>query len=326
MKNIKLQFAVLIISVLFSIPSTHAFAGVPDTTPPVLTLNGAVAMTINAGDIYTDLGATAVDDIDGDITPNINIYDNVFDTTILGDHVVTYKVVDSSGNSSFITRTVTVVPIIPPPPTSTVKLLIRIGDTIIYQDKIDLPPAGTVTVTDDTGIDHAVDADSVLGLLSIVDKNSDAFSLSDLKYYDSFGAFYLKCILPTAGENTCDNWQYSIEGTIPWQSIDTATISDGQHIGIYFGSPYKIILDPATITTTGSTTVTAEQYDYQTNTWSVRTGVTIGVTQPDPNNPWSPTEIQTSVVDANGQTIFNGLAEGSYNVGVQNDYYLPTET
>src|SRR3989344_8452564 len=78
--------------------------------------------------------------------------------------------------------------------TSTETLLIRNGDTTIYQGIVDLPPAGVVDIADNTGATHSVDADSVLGLLYSIDQTSDAFSISDLQYYSSFGSFYLKCI------------------------------------------------------------------------------------------------------------------------------------
>ena len=44
---------------------------VVDTTVPVITLTGANPQVIEAGDPYTELGATATDNYDGDITPSI---------------------------------------------------------------------------------------------------------------------------------------------------------------------------------------------------------------------------------------------------------------
>ena len=40
----------------------------PDTTPPVITVVGANPLTLTEGDPYTDPGATASDDVDGDLT------------------------------------------------------------------------------------------------------------------------------------------------------------------------------------------------------------------------------------------------------------------
>ena len=43
----------------------------PDTTKPVITLLGDANVTLIVGDTYTDVGARAIDDIDGNITSNI---------------------------------------------------------------------------------------------------------------------------------------------------------------------------------------------------------------------------------------------------------------
>ena len=57
-------------------------------------------MTIEVGSTYTDLGATALDNYDGDITTNITIEEGSLniDTCILGTYTIKYNVVDSSGN------------------------------------------------------------------------------------------------------------------------------------------------------------------------------------------------------------------------------------
>ena len=43
----------------------------PDVTIPVITLLGEAEVSLELGSTYTDAGATAVDNIDGDITANI---------------------------------------------------------------------------------------------------------------------------------------------------------------------------------------------------------------------------------------------------------------
>jgi len=43
----------------------------PDTTPPVITLTGEAVVSIEVGSTYVDGGATASDNVDGDITSNI---------------------------------------------------------------------------------------------------------------------------------------------------------------------------------------------------------------------------------------------------------------
>ncbi len=79
-----------------------------DTIPPVLRLNGEVNMTLIVGDNYTDAGATAIDNIDGNITDNIVTLGEV-DTTTVGTYNINYDVSDTAGNMAIpIKRTIKV--------------------------------------------------------------------------------------------------------------------------------------------------------------------------------------------------------------------------
>lgn len=80
----------------------------PDTAAPVITLIGAASMTLTEGDTYSEPGATAVDDVDGDVSADIIIAGSV-NTAVPGTYQLTYNVSDSSGNDAVeATRTVTV--------------------------------------------------------------------------------------------------------------------------------------------------------------------------------------------------------------------------
>jgi len=80
---------------------------VVDTTPPTLTLVGNTLVIVEAGDTYTDAGATAVDIVDGNLTSSITTTNDV-NTSQPGDYNVTYTVQDSSGNEANATRVVRV--------------------------------------------------------------------------------------------------------------------------------------------------------------------------------------------------------------------------
>ena len=81
----------------------------PDTTAPVITLLGPASLTIQIGEVYTDAGATASDDTDGDVTDKITVTGDDFDTNIAGTYTVKYNVSDAAGNAATeVTRTVTV--------------------------------------------------------------------------------------------------------------------------------------------------------------------------------------------------------------------------
>ena len=81
---------------------------VVDTIAPVITLVGDATVTVQVGDTYTDAGATATDNYDGDLTSSIVVTGSV-DTSTIGTYTVTYNVSDASGNAAdSVTRTVNV--------------------------------------------------------------------------------------------------------------------------------------------------------------------------------------------------------------------------
>ncbi|MBU0612359.1 terpene cyclase/mutase family protein [Patescibacteria group bacterium] len=206
---------------------------------------------------------------------------------------------------------------------SDVNLTIRDGNTIVFSDIIPFP-AQTVELNDIDGNPHTIDEGSVLAVLNDADVMSPDFSISNLTYYSSFGSLYLKCITHSAGEK-CDNWQYTVNDIYPSSGMDTNILSGGENVYIYFGPQHKLSLNSNSINTSETLIVKTEDYDYQNDSWTTRTGITVGVTQPDPDNPWSPLEVQTSPVDASGEAVFSEIPEGSYNVGIREDFYFPTE-
>ena len=75
---------------------------------PVITLEGT-DVTVNNGDTYTDEGATASDDEEGDITANIVVGGDTVDTDTDGTYTITYDVSDGAGNAATtVSRVVTV--------------------------------------------------------------------------------------------------------------------------------------------------------------------------------------------------------------------------
>lgn len=70
-----------------------------DLTAPVVTLLGEAEVTVEQNSVYTDAGATATDNLDGEITSLMFIV-NPVDTSILGDYTVQYLVTDTAGNDA----------------------------------------------------------------------------------------------------------------------------------------------------------------------------------------------------------------------------------
>ena len=80
-----------------------------DSIPPVITLIGDSTVELLLDDSYVDAGATALDNVDGDITGNIVTAGLPIDTTTSGTYMITYDVSDAAGNAAIqVTRTVTV--------------------------------------------------------------------------------------------------------------------------------------------------------------------------------------------------------------------------
>ncbi len=75
---------------------------------PVITVLGNNPQTIEVFSAYTELGATASDAEDGNLTSSITINQNV-NTAVLGAYIVTYSVTDSDNNTATSARIVNVV-------------------------------------------------------------------------------------------------------------------------------------------------------------------------------------------------------------------------
>ena len=78
-----------------------------DTTPPVISITGSASITLTEGDTYTDQGATATDDVSGDLTSSI-VTTNPVNTSTPGTYTVTYTVTDVANNTTSIGRIVNV--------------------------------------------------------------------------------------------------------------------------------------------------------------------------------------------------------------------------
>ncbi|MFA6594433.1 MAG: immunoglobulin-like domain-containing protein [Candidatus Buchananbacteria bacterium] len=92
---------------VYSNPAILTVTGgsIDDTTPPVITLNGASTIYLSVGGSWVDPGATAVDNVDGTIAVTKN---GTVNTSVSGTYYVTYTATDAAGNTGTATRTVIV--------------------------------------------------------------------------------------------------------------------------------------------------------------------------------------------------------------------------
>ena len=127
---------------------------VKDSTIPIIVINGENSVTHEAATNYNDLGATASDTLDGNISTSISTVSNV-NKSAVGDYSVKYNVTDANGNvAAEVVRVVKVVDTTPP--VITVK-----GDVNVIH------PIGSVY--DDAG---ATGADTLDGVIDVVSTGS----------------------------------------------------------------------------------------------------------------------------------------------------------
>jgi len=90
--------------------TVNIVAGVLDTVKPIITRNGAATINLTVGDAYTELGATATDNVDGNITSSI-VTTGTVNTNSAGTYTRNYNVSDAAGNAADqVSRTIIVSP------------------------------------------------------------------------------------------------------------------------------------------------------------------------------------------------------------------------
>jgi hypothetical protein len=104
-----LNYCLLLIFVLFY--SCNDKDDTTDQEVPIITLVGASEISITHGEVYEDQGATATDNVDGDLTDAITETGvDAIDTAVSGTYLIKYNVIDAAGNAADeVVRTVIVI-------------------------------------------------------------------------------------------------------------------------------------------------------------------------------------------------------------------------
>lgn len=177
-----------------------------DTTAPVITLLGSTPLTIALGSVYTDAGATALDNLDGDITANIVVVNSV-NTAAAGTYTVTFNVQDSAGNSAAqVTRTV---------------IVSASSDVIAPTVVISSPTAATYTMapTNITYVPSDTNLNQCWYSLNGGVTNSTAVSCTNAVSNLFSG------LVPSQGSNTWTVWANDVAGNLGSASV-TFTVND----------------------------------------------------------------------------------------------------
>ncbi|MCJ8322000.1 MAG: DUF5011 domain-containing protein, partial [Colwellia sp.] len=79
-----------------------------DQSKPVISLIGNTSITLSFGELYSELGFTAIDNVDGNLTDTV-IVEGTIDSYKIGTYTLTYRVTDATNNiSTEVTRQITV--------------------------------------------------------------------------------------------------------------------------------------------------------------------------------------------------------------------------
>lgn len=206
-----------------------------------------------------------------------------------------------------------------------VTLHLRYQDILVFEGLTAILSSSTVSITDNQGINHEIAGNSVFAVVHQRDLLDDAFTISDIAYFSSFDSLLINCIRVAVNDtNACFNWQYVVNGVYPFVGMDKYAVTEGDDIYIYFGSQHRATVSTDSVVAGQSFTAAAQHYRYQTNEWGVLAGVTLGIIQQNPQDPFSPFVIATSTVDTAGQSVFSLAAPGSYSVGIAEDFYFPS--
>lgn len=305
-----------------------------DATKPVITLLGTNPVSVEVGNPYVDAGATALDNVDGNITGNIITTGLPVDTSAVGSTTVTYSVSDIAGNVALpVNRTVNIVdttaPVIEAHSNITVEATSSAGATVNYtspatSDFVDGPgvatcspisgttfPIGTTVVTCNATDAHGNSAIATTFQVIVEDTTAPTTTSSgiDGDWHKLDVEVTLSCSdLLGSG---CATTYYTTDGTPP-------TTLSSSYVG------------PFTLATTGQYPIQYFSVDNKGNAEAVKNGGTVKIDKLSPSVPvigamMSPTNNPVVEWAWNAVTeIHSGLL--NYTWGIQDSASMITDS
>lgn len=259
----------------------------PDNTPPVVTLVGADTIYVDLCGYYNEAGATATDNVDGNITANVTNNGNLvpFGTLLTpgtaGTYTITYSVTDGAGNTGSVDRTV-----------------------IIQDNGPTITIAGgktqTLEVCDAFTTPVATAFDNCDGFVTVTSSGTVNTQAS--------GTYY---VVYTATDGNSNSTTDTLTVVVnPDQTPPTVTLTGSSTVYVYLGDTYTDQLPTATdcsgilsnssnastevnVTTRGSYTVTYTVTDSNNLTTTVTRTVIVG-SEPDPRFTFTPNGLTVS--------------------------------
>lgn len=219
-----------------------------DFNPPVIILTGDNLVTIEVGSVYTDAGAVAIDDIDGDITNRMMVTGSV-NPNAVGTYTIAYDVSDSAGLvATQVTRTINVID------TNAPTVLFGTNGNDTYAKTRNT----TVTLYDTGGID--ITSCKYQWATSTTTPSEDSFTMSFINGgiietpFAVTGGYYLWVLVKDSSLNTTiiRSNIFNLDNTIP-----VITMNGSNNININKGSTYSDAGATATDNIDGTLTVNA---------------------------------------------------------------------
>lgn len=186
-----------------------------DNTKPVITINGNSTVTINVGEVYSDAGASATDNIDGSISVTVT---GVVNPSIVGTYTIDYDAEDSSGNQAdTVTRTINVVDVASP------------VITILGSNPVNINVGSTYSDAGATALDD-VDGNVTGSIVTTGTVNPNVAGTYTITYTvsDSSGNEAIALRTVNVIDNVIPTVAFSMNGNTTWAKTrsTTVTVSD----------------------------------------------------------------------------------------------------
>ncbi len=260
--------------------TAYRIVNVIDDIAPVITLNGTDPMNIEVFNTFNDPGVTVSDNYDAVV--NASVSSNV-DENVVGTYTITYEAKDSSGNISFLTRTVNV------HDTTAPVLMVANTDTIVVE------VFGNIVLPDNSATDN-YDTDPQVNItgtydLDVLGEYTITLVAEDAEGNQSAGVDIVIQVVDTEAPVITLNGSY-LTTIMRWSTFNDpgVTITDNYYTGL-------------TATTGGNFVTTSEEGLYY---------ITYDVTDPSGNVAMQVTRAINVVENTTGVEEVNGLNISMY--------------
>jgi len=180
-----------------------------DTTAPVITVLGEANVTVIQYTTYIDAGATATDNVDGDLTSSI-VTSGEVDINVLGPYAITYSVSDAAGNIATASRQVIV--------EANPVYLDNNGITIKAYEWADVGAMGEINGVMYTVVDEAM-------LREMADYGEDITKVVTTKVNDMSEIFFIDYQTPSNFNQDISNWDVSNVTSMIWMFANTTAFN-----------------------------------------------------------------------------------------------------